>query len=196
MSFNVFAQNEVKSLIIGYSPIGNSTVKITSDDKNKDKEKYTYKYQSLYGASVSFEKQYRGASYLTEIGMSEGKMENQEFVGETKWFDMYSKDKIKIYTGTIYVGMTINPGRRFQLPIYGGIGLKYEECGQFDKVLIAFNAKVRAKFFLTNKIGIFGGYTFSYGMSNLQAKTEKEKSPKYQIEDIQSYADAGIIISF
>ncbi|MBO7510266.1 MAG: hypothetical protein J6T35_03700 [Bacteroidales bacterium] len=60
-----------------------------------------------------------------------------------------------------YVGPTLFSGRRFQVPIMAGLGIT--SIGDYHKAFCSFDCMARAKFYVTNRLGLFAGVAGGVG---------------------------------
>lgn len=73
--------------------------------------------------------------------------------------------KITTYSFHIYGIITLLRQKRIQLPLYIGIGGDYIEGGPVNAIFGMASGKARFKFYPTNKIGLFGGYSYDIGLT-------------------------------
>ena len=60
-----------------------------------------------------------------------------------------------------YLGPTLFSGRRFQIPIMAGLGIT--SFGDYKKAFLSFDCMARAKFYVTNRFGLFAGISGGVG---------------------------------
>lgn len=187
------AQEKATSINIGFAPYGYIHEKITLKD-----EKYKYDYKSYWSAVVGIEKQLKGVVSLTEISYAQAKFDKHDLKGETKWFNPHQNEDIQDFTLTQYFGLTINPNKRIQFPVYIGIGGEYILGGPLHNLAIDGAAKARVKFYITDKIGVYGGANARYGWGMKKANDDSSSvssDKDYSIGSIVWHIDAGIVIS-
>lgn len=79
-----------------------------------------------------------------------------------------------------YTGKILLPKKRFQIPLYVGVGLDYVEGKPMNNLYVGLQLKARAKFYITGTMGLFTGLRSKYMYST--------KSPhKINIEEIEKY---------
>lgn len=186
------AQDKAGSLVLGFSPLGGISEKISLDD-----EKYKYDYKSFMNASLGYERVFKGAITLTEVSYSQGKFDKYDLQGTSLWFNPAQEDDVYSVAVTQYIGTTINPNKRVQLPLYIGIGGDYVNGGPLHNLTFDVAAKARIKFYITNNFGIYVGATgrMGWGAKSASEKSSNYSSSKsYTITNTIWAADAGIII--
>jgi hypothetical protein len=202
----VYSQRQV---IVGVHPYGFANVKYHNDVL---KNKFKYSYKSLLGADLGYEYQGNNHSVLTEISFNYGKFDKYEPSGELPvTFNPEQDDDMFSASFSIYYGFTINPRRRIQFPIYIGPFVDYLKSGVIHNVGLGGAAKLRVKFYISNKIGVFVGATGRFGIylkddkvdenSPEKAKYREEKASDgydtdYTINNLTFYPEAGLIFSF
>ena len=190
VSMNASAQDKTTSINIGFAPFGYIHEGIVLKD-----EKYKYDYKSYYNASIGIEKQFKGATSLSEFKYAAAKFDKYDLVGNSKWFNPFQTEDIFAVSFTQYIGKTINPNKRIQFPIYIGVGGGYLKGGPFHNFTIDGAVKARVKFFITNHIGIYAGGTARYGWGAKKASEKDEKNgDMYSINNTQWSVDAGLTI--
>ena len=95
-------------------------------------------------------------------------------------FKDFSTLKRDVFDGAFMVGIVIAGGFRLSFPVQIGVGYcNYsgnDEYAMDSESYIYFKFRPRVKFYITNKIGLFVGYTLSTGSGN--DKTYKMRSNK------------------
>lgn len=190
VSLSASAQNKARSLIIGFGPVGYIHENIKLDD-----EKYKYDYKSFWNANIGYEKQFKGVGSLTEFAYGQGKFDEYDLAGTSKWFDPAQAEDIYSVSVTQFFGKTINPNQRVQIPVYIGIGADYINGGPFHNLLIDGAVKARLKLYITNNFGIYAGATGRIGWGAKSASESGSKSSKsYNITNTSWSVDCGIVI--
>ena len=187
------AQSKATSLNFSYSPVGGIHEKIKLDD-----EKYNYDYKSVWAGTFSIEKQFKGASTMSEFTYLQGTFDSYDLNGTSSRFDPAQTEDIKSFSFTQYIGTTFNSEQRFQFPLYLGFGGSYLLGGPFHNISFDVAAKARLKFFITDNIALIGGITGRYGWGAKRANeksTTSTSSSSYTITNTQWYVDAGLSIS-
>ena len=129
---------------------------------------------------------------MTEIYYGRSGFDKKTLKGVSAYFNPDQEESLNHVGITTYIGKTINPNRRFQLPLYVGIGGDYISGGPFGNLNLDFAAKVRAKYYFSNNMGAFIGGTFKYGIGG---KTRGEEDDGYSQNKKLFYLDMGIVIS-
>ena len=191
VSTGASAQEKASSLTLGFAPTGYTHVNINLDD-----EKYKYDYKSYMNVNLGFEKQFKGAVSLTEITYAQAKFDEYELTNpSTKWFNPFQTADIKDFAITTYVGKTIFPEKRVQLPLYIGIGGECIYGGPLHNLAIDLAAKARLKFYITGNFGFYVGATgrVGWGMKSASEK-DSSNSDAYSVIPTMWALDAGLVI--
>jgi hypothetical protein len=183
------AQDKASSLTIGFSPIGGVNVKMKQKDYDID---HKLDYKSAWNVNIGYERQFNGAVSLTELHYGQAKFDKATYNYKDVSNEYTSGDDIYSAGITTYIGTTINAKKRFQLPIFIGIGGEYIDGGDLHNVIFDGAAKARMKFYITNNFGIYAGGTFKYGFGMRSIKDDDKKS--ITITPITWAVDAGLII--
>ena len=188
------AQEKVTSINIGFAPYGYIHENITLKD-----EKYKYDYKSYWSAVIGLEKQLKGVVSFTEISYAQAKFDKYDLKGASQWFNPYQSEDIQDFTLIQYFGMTINPNKRVQFPVYLGIGGEYILGGPLHNIALDGAVKARVKFYITDNIGIYAGGNARYGWGMKKASEDsssKSSDKDYSIGSIVWHIDAGLTIGF
>ena len=186
------AQAGTTSINIGVAPVG-----YIHENINYKDEKYKYDYKSYVNASFGIEKQFKGATSLTEFKYAKAEFDKYDLTGTSQWFNPRQREDISSFSFTQYAGKTINPNKRIQFPLYIGVGLEYLNGGPFHNLIIDGAAKARVKFYFSNHFGIYAGATGRIGWGSKKAsESSSSNSDAYSIINTQWSADAGITIGF
>ena len=168
-----------QSYNVGVALSGRETIAVSADNKLG-----TFYFKPIQGLQLSRENMLNGSTYLTEISL--GRSVFKELVKEPAYEDYFFETGNLFNIGLgFYYGYTLNRGKRFQVPIYIGGSLDYFRGGYFKNLSLDFGFKIRAKYYLTDQIGIFAGFNPSMGMS--MGKQNRARS--------KSYAEVGVIFS-
>lgn len=186
---SVSAQSSVKSIAVSFSPFGITNSQISSDFK--------YKFKGIMAESFSFEVQNKGFTMLTELSCAHGKFDDYEINSTTDIFNPDDNQNLLQASFTQYVGYTINHNKRLQFPIYLGLGGSYVKGGAIHNFLFDLAAKVRIKFYISNRFGIFAGATGRYGFGEREEERNDAKKPQsFTIGHFLFTPEAGLIFSF
>ena len=164
---------------VGVEFLGKESISVSADKKLG-----TYNYKPLFGVNASMENMLSGSTYITEFSFTKSTLDN--LVKEPAYEDYFFEtgDLFNVGLGWYY-GYTINKGKRFQVPIYIGGSLDYFWGGYFKNLSLDIGFKIRAKYYLTERIGLYLGYNPSLGMSMGSQNRGRNKG----------YADFGVVIS-
>ncbi len=189
---SICAQERSVSVVVGVNPhLGSLSSKIKFDD-----EKHNIDYKSTFGVSVDVERQLRGYIIMTEFKY--GKWELDEFdpyEGNSLFPIPDTADDLNTFTFMQYGGRTIFPNKRFQIPLYIGIGLDYLQGAPYHNLLFDLGAKARMKFYITDKVGIYGGVDLSWGIGSSGRGMEEDSKDSFTISATRSYIDFGITVN-
>lgn len=184
----VSAQDKINSLTIGFSPIGGTNVKLKQKDYGFNG---TLNYRSAWNVNAGYERQFYGIVSLTDLYYGQAKF-NQATYKYNGTSEKYTDgDDVYSVGITTYAGKTINARKRFQVPVFIGIGCDYINGGNLHNLILSGAAKARMKFFFSNKFGIYAGGTFKYGFGS---KSIKDDNKSISITPATWAVDAGVII--
>lgn len=187
---SVSAQSSVKSIAVSFSPFGITNSQIGGGD-------WKYKFKSIMAESFSFEVQSKGLTSLTELSCAHGKFDDYEINRTTDIFNPYDTQNFLQASFTQYVGYTINHNKRLQFPIYLGLGGSYVKGGAIHNFSFDLAAKVRIKFYISNRFGIFAGATGRYGFgSRKEERNDAKEKEAFDIGHFLFTPEAGLIYSF
>ena len=145
--------SQPKELSIGFSPLGVATcdnitfkhvkgIQVGYKYRNKKKEKDKFIELTYYHCS------------LEDINSDD------EYYG---YCEEYNDVDLSLYTI-----LTINKGRRFQIPFYYGWGIGYWKGGTVENVSFHFPVKLRVQYYVSNRMALYVGTTakLSIGLEN------------------------------
>lgn len=168
---------------------GSLTEKMTKEltiSSNRTKEKtekigYDLNYKTMtYTAAL----EYQLEGFITRIEARYTKASFDKFKDytDTDWLILTPAafENLNMYEGAFYFGGVINRKHRFQVPILGGVGLGYISGEPINHMNLDFLYKVRAKYYITDKIGIFAGITGSYGGTALDDENPGPEAEKWR----------------
>ena len=84
-----------------------------------------------------------------------------------------------------------NIAKLLQLPFYFGVGLSYNDAAPIKFMGFAVGAKLRARFYITDRIGIWGGGSAKFGYGETQVTADMSKSVYQRVLALE----AGITFS-
>lgn len=184
------AKAQIRNLSLGYAPLGYNHVNISLDD-----EEYKYDYKSYWNANLGYERQFKGMVTLFELGYSKATFDKYDLDGKSEWFEPAQTADLTTMSFMAFAGKTINAQKRIQLPLYFGIGGDYIHGGPMHNLTFDFGLKARLKFYITDKIGIFGGATGRLGFGSKKASEDSKSSRYYTIGTTTWYVDAGLVFA-
>lgn len=202
-------KGEFISFNIGAGP-GSMTGKLTqamtsTTGKGKDNTiGYDLDYNTMNYAG-SFEFVLNQFGFLFEGSYSKATYDNKmkDYTDEN-WFklDPNQFTDLTIIGGAAMLGGNYGAGR-FKFTIYGGAGL-YNYSGEpIHGLSFDFLYKIRAKFYITNKLGLYGGIGGSYGMFGY-VESDKYRGPSvpedkaFEPDGISKriHVEAGLTVQF
>ena len=103
-------------------------------------------------------------------------------------------DQFSSYGFMYYLGKTFNSGQRFQVPIYIGLGAEYFSGWPYHNLLVDVGAKIRMKYFFSQRFGLFVGATGKYGFGSSERFMKKDSKDTPKISRTSIDFDAGLTI--
>ncbi len=182
---------QVKSIGVAGHFMSDARITVKHDDYGR---LYGNTYQPLIGGSVSYEGNMGGAGSMFEVTYMTGKLYDMK-TGEyyiSSWEEKGFHD-LKYVSAFYYYGITFLSGKRFQIPVYFGLGLNFNTAEPIRNTAWALGAKARARFYITDNIALFGGAGWKGGLG---VQTVEEKSRvTLDITQRLLYLEAGISVS-
>lgn len=169
----VFVGNDLlaqQGISVGTTPIGKMGIRLEGDKTDLLTHHYSIA-SPIY--QLSYEKRLSGAMNL----LLEGCYSKVDLRDETEAFDL-NTDCYGFYG---FQGINLIPGaRRIQLPIYIGIGACYYKELKEGGFYIDFAARARLKIYLMNRLAIYGGAFYNFGVG-VNKTTERRYGVDYGI---------------
>lgn len=190
-SFTVNAQ-KTTNIGFGISPYGGSWIKFKRG--NDSDKKLKLDYTNYLGAHAFYERQLKGINFMIEAGYATAnldKFSDEGYAYNANDYEDYD-DKISIISLHVYGGQTINKQKRFQIPFYYGIGINSVSGEPIDKIFLSASLKLRFKFYITNKLAVYGGGAYDTGFGSNDNGTNKSDRIAYNTYHI----DSGILFNF
>ncbi len=188
------------NLVVGVTPaLGRMTGSFTYKAKNAPKDKFTYNKE--IGVTVGYERVLNGFIIMPELRWFRGSQSDQDF--ESLAYNMpyplpYSTatlDDINEFGFMEWLGFTINSKHRFQIPIMGGIGVSYVKGAPFHNMFFDYGAKVRLKFYITPKFGIFAGGFYEGGVGSSKRNIPKDSDGGYKLKKTNLGMEVGVTVT-
>lgn len=188
------------NLVVGVTPaLGRMTGSFTYKAKNAPKDKFTYNKE--IGVTVGYERVLNGFIIMPELRWFRGSQSDQDF--ESLAYNMpyplpYSTatlDDINEFGFMEWLGFTINSKHRFQIPIMGGIGVSYVKGAPFHNMFFDYGAKVRMKFYITPKFGIFAGGFYEGGVGSSKRNIPKDSDGGYKLKKTNLGMEVGVTVT-
>lgn len=194
--FGINAQTKTNNFGFGLSPFGMMNVKMEFE-QNSNTEEMKIDYKSYLNAHLFYERQFGGAGLLIEAtyAMSKFNEVDKNILNFYEPEALYDKD-ITVYSAAFYGSYAINKQKRLQIPLYLGVGLDYVNGQPVDIAFISLAAKARLKFYISNKIALYGGFNYKTGLGLESSDDDTGGKPKRTTKLNQTYSDLGITFSF
>ncbi len=182
---------------VGISPFGLTDVKMEYK-KSGESDKMKIDYKSYINAHIFYERQFGGAGFLVEgtYAMLKTDKVDKNIINFYDVDATFDKD-VNIYSAAFYGSYAINRQKRLQIPLYLGVSADYFNGNPVNMLFVSLAAKVRLKFYVTNKIAVYGGYNYRTGIG-MEAKDKGSSSSKPERTTTinMNYADMGVTFSF
>ena len=147
----------------------------------------------MLGGTAYYEMSSGSASHMFEIDYLTaplaGVKESEKYY--IKEWESVDFQPAKVITGFYYIGINNRSAQRFQLPFYFGVGLSYNDAAPIKFMGFAVGAKLRARFYITDRIGIWGGGSAKFGYGETQVTADMSKSVYQRVLALE----AGITFS-
>ncbi len=184
------AQNSKWSFAAGVNP---GFGKLSTQIRHSDDEVHNLDYKQSLGISVAFERQGRMVAHLTEIRFVLYEFDEYSHSKNENFYPLPSSfDDIKSYSLMQYTGLNFMVGERFQLPMYLGLGAEYLHGEPYHNITGLVGFKLKAKYNFTNRIGIFGGFTYVFGLGGSRRGIEENDDTVFLILTNRINYDLGI----
>lgn len=154
----------------------------------------------LYGGAAELDWALRGLRFQLEFSYQTGDMTDITFNTKGKPAFAYDRtkfdDEIKVMTGTFYIGTTIFPCKRFQIPLYAGFGVENIKGYPHKNTSFSFSFKGRLLLYLTKNVGLFAGYKYKMSAKENEKPDFEGLSSTDKLEYSNNYhfAEAGLTI--
>ena len=183
----VAANAQVKNVGLGGNFMGTSTITINGLEDHG--ALYVNTYRPILGGSIYYESVYWGMTHLLEASYMMGELESVK-QGEyyLEGWNPASFSPAKIFQIYHYSGHTFLSGHRLQIPVYLGIGLNYNMADPVKCFTYNLAAKARVKFYLTDKIGLYGGAGWKGGLGTQHLENGESRGVTQSIV----YLEGGI----
>lgn len=185
LSTLTISAQKTRNIGFGVSPFGSAFADLSYDKsaKNSSRKNQLFTnidYDSYINAHIFYEKQYEGITTLFEVKYATAKINKYEQGSNTNLLPEDYNSNISIYSGNVYIGYTINKQKRIQLPLYIGGGLSYLNAEPISQAAFELSAKARLKFYISNKIALYGGINYDLGLlGGNDDKNDKDKLTGY-----------------
>jgi len=178
---------------------GSVTTTYSDGTKENNKIGYDLHYNVMPVALIGVE--YLSSGFIT---MFEGAYEKAVFSDYSEYtnptfliLDPSDFQDANIYTASGFIGVNVFHGKRFQMPIMGGVAVKIFNQSPIKSAYVDFVYKVRARFYLTSTIGVFAGISGSYGGTKLNEELNNQ-APEKNLFDLTAkgiHAEAGLTVT-
>lgn len=176
---------------ISFIPYGIESAKMGGFNSKGEKDHAKLTYKSVIGGTIGKEFNLGTYASLLEASFLHAKADKYEYNGNTRDPEGRFNDLTTVSV-MYYVGRTILPKKRVQIPIYIGLGGEVLQGYPFHHLMCDFGAKARIKFYFTNHIGIFAGATgkWGFGYSGLGEKGSESSTVSHNHLSVNF--DAGL----
>lgn len=138
-------------------------------------------YKSVIGGTLGYEFALGKSSSLVELGFTRASYDKvTPHIDDPEYMDLLypRKDKVENFMAFDFMyywgkALTFADGR-FQIPLYIGIGGEYLKGEPFRNFFFDLGAKVRFKYYVSNRVGIFVGATGKYGWSRMTSGSSEK----------------------
>lgn len=205
--FSAGAQEKLKrapSVTLGYLPMTTYTMDLARRSGNI---MFDY-YKADINVSLGYERQRKGVITLMEFSYT--KLNNRNFTDDRDTkpnakgeiprdldaFHPENQESLQEFVFLAGAGITINRQRRIQFPIYFCAGPGYVLGQDIHNLTANLGLKARVKLYITDSIGLYGGYA---GHAALGLKTEQDegyKAETFSMINIAHGPEFGLIYSF
>ena len=189
--FAVGMNAQVKNIGAGAAFFGD--IRLTVQGAEDHGNLYVCSYRPVLGGTAYYEMSSGSASHMFEIDYLTaplaGVKESEKYY--IKEWESVDFQPAKVITGFYYIGINNRSAQRFQLPFYFGVGLSYNDAAPIKFMGFAVGAKLRARFYITDRIGIWGGGSAKFGYGETQVTADMSKSVYQRVLALE----AGITFS-
>lgn len=189
------------NLVVGVTPaLGRMTGSFKYDAKEAPKDKFTYNKE--IGVTIGYESVLNGIVVLPELRWFRGSISDQDMESDAYImpyplpYTATSLDDINEFGFMQWLGFTINSKHRLQVPIMGGIGLSYLNGSPFHNIFFDYGGKVRVKYFITPKFGVFVGGFYEGGTGSSSRNIPEDEDGKYNLKKTNLGMEAGVTFTF
>jgi len=163
--------------------------------RHSDDEVHDIDYKQSFGVSAGFEHQGRLVTHLTEFRYVQYKFDEYQLKEGNPVYPLPTTfDDIKSYSLMQYTGLNAMSHEKLQIPIYLGLGLEYLEGEPYHNITAMAGLKIRAKFYLTNRLAIYGGIGYIAGIGGSERGVDHGDDSVYLILTHRINYDLGISV--
>lgn len=195
-----------RTINLTYSPVGMKNLFFTYSD-TKEKYKYSYNYTAV--GSFEFQRQYKGHLFLSKLSVGKFKASSKDLnYGDLNGnfykeqgapdFDVNEFQDGLDFSFMQYGGRTINPGKRFQMPFYYGVGFSYLQGAPVHNLTFDLGLTLRAKYYFTDNFAIHAGASgvIGWGLRDYELFEDKDEGATYTVGNRKLMLDLGLSYSF
>ena len=192
-------KSKTTNLMIGVTPgLGRYTTSIKFGSKDNAKKDY-FTYNKEIGVVVGYERVINGFIVMPELRWYRGTWQESEDDTYRSGFPYYgargNMSDVNEFGFMEWAGFTINSGKRFQVPIMGGIGLSYVTGAPYHNLFFDYGGKVRMKFYFTPKFGIFVGGFYEGGLGSSGRGMSSDDKDKFTLLKTNLGGEVGVTIT-
>lgn len=184
---------EGKNIQLSVIPFGYQNTVFNTNDNAK----YDLFYGSKLGFSFGYEFAIGKSNSLLELTYTRSKFDSYDASGSNAMTARNVADfgDLSSFAFMYYWGRTIFPSRRFQMPFYFGIGTEVLQGYPFHTMMFDLGAKLRFKFYVSNRVGLFVGGTGKYGLGTTKLDDSGKKNDMHHHGTINFDAGISILIN-
>lgn len=208
MSIKAQEVSRINNLHISIDPYGYYNISLRRKTDQESKHGYDYKFKSAYGFNLAFEKENTGMTsmmffgaplQLIEFSFTSGKFDKYEPTNNLREDYPFPAEKNVIEGGLdLYLGWNLTNQKKLKISGYLGPGVSYIKGEEISKITPEIAAKLRLKWYISYKVGIFAGVSGRMaGLTKVNQKVtvdNEETDLKYSLTRTSAFVEAGVII--
>lgn len=184
---------KTRNLMIGVTPaLGRATTSIKFNSKDAPKDNFTYNKE--FGVVIDYEHVLNGFVIMPELRWYRGSLSKEDREGSNFPYEGLVED-INELGFMEWLGFTINSKHRFQIPVMGGFGVSYVKGAPYHNLFFDYGAKIRLKFYITLKFGIFAGGFYEGGLGSSSRGIPSDDVGKFNLRKTNFGGEIGLTIT-
>lgn len=162
--------DHVSNIVVSVSPFGKSFLHI--DDK--DYYEYQFNFNSLFSIGVHKEKDAGVCGYMWGVTYTHAKYHDYKSYDNSPTLNNVNFNSFNNISLEGLFGINFRHTHRLKFPVYIGLSADYINAGPCRTVTLGLEAKARAKYYISNKVGMFVGGTW-HGLFGGKCSKEYQK---------------------